>query len=114
MEAANLAVGRARKGANVGASIGSQDKYVTQLRDELRSSAGTAYEPLLERHIGKRVIAEMIRGDRVVEYAGVLRDYTSDFISVMDVDYYMNEGDDARKADLVVPRTVCIVRHLGE
>ena len=114
MEAANLAIGRAGKGGGVGASVASQDKYVTQLKDDLMSSVGTAYEPLLERHIGKRVIAEVIRGDRVIEYPGVLRDYTADFISVMDVDYFRNEGDEARKADLVVPRRVCIVRHLGE
>jgi len=32
----------------------------------------------------------------------------------MDVDYKANEDQPARKADLVVPRKLGVVRHLGE
>ena len=35
----------------------------------------------------------MIRGDKVVEYAGILKDYTADFLSLMDIDYAPSEED---------------------
>ncbi|GAI71679.1 unnamed protein product [marine sediment metagenome] len=74
----------------------------------------TSFEPLLERHIGKKVVLELTRGDKIFEYPGVLKDYTADFIEIMDVDYRMKEDQPARKADLVISRKYGLIRHLGE
>jgi hypothetical protein len=44
----------------------------------------------------------------------VLKEYTAEFIEIMDVNYKIKEDQPARTADLVVPRKRGVVRHLGE
>lgn len=61
----------------------------------------------------KKVILELVKGDKVFELPGVLKDYTSEFIELMDVDYTIDQDDAPRKADVVVLRSCGIVRHLG-
>jgi len=56
----------------------------------------------------------MIKGDKIFEYCGVLKEYTAEFIEIMDVNYKIKEDQSARTADLVVPRKLGVVRHLGE
>jgi len=114
MEVINLLINMAKKATPAGAVLTSQDKYVTQMKQELMGSVGTSYEPLLERYIGNRVVLELIRGDTVFEYCGVLKEYTADFIEVMDVDYEAKEDEPAEKADLIVPRKCAVIRHFAE
>jgi len=114
MEIVNVLMSQAKKATPAGGVLSSQDKYVSQMKQELMGSVGTSYEPLLERYIGNKVVLEVIKGDKIFEYCGVLKDYTADFIEIMDVDYKAKEEGPARKADLVVPRKQGVVRHLGE
>ena len=114
LEVVNLLMGQAKRTSSAGAMLSSQDKYVSQIKQELVGSIGTSYEPLLERHIGKRVVLELTKADKTFEYPGVLKDYTAEFIEIMDVDYRVKEDQPARKADLVIFRKYGIIRHLGE
>jgi len=114
MEVVNLLISQAKKTTPAGAVLTSQDKYVTQMKQELVSSVGTAFEPLLERYIGHKVVLELLKGDKIFEYCGVLKEYTADFLEIMDVDYKAQEDKPARKSDLVVPRKYGVIRHLGE
>lgn len=114
MEVVNVLISHAKKTTPAGAMLTSQDKYVSQMKQELISSVGTAYEPLLERYIGRKVVLELVKGDKVFELGGVLKDYTSEFIELMDVDYSINQNDLPRKADIVALRSCGIVRHLRE
>lgn len=84
------------------------------MQQELGPASGTAYEPLLEPHIGKKVVLELIEGDKVIEYSCILKEYTAEFIEVMDANYRIKEGEPVQKADLIVPRKYGIIRHLGE
>lgn len=114
MEVANILISRAGKAMPAGAVLTSQDKYVSRMKQGLMGSVGTAYEPLLERYIGHRVVLELIKGDKVFEYPGVLKDYTAEFIEIMDVSYKVKENTPPRKADMVLPRKYGLIRHLGE
>ena len=114
VEVTNLLIARAKKVTPAGGVLTTQDKYVTQMKKELISSVGTGFEPLLERYIGHKVVLEMIKGDAIIEYCGVLKEYTADFIQLMDVDYKPQEDQPANTADLIVPRKLGIIRHLGE
>ena len=114
VEIVNLLINQAKKATPAGKVLGSQDKYVTQMKQELVGSVGTSFEPLLERYIGHKVVLEMIKGDKVLEYSGVLKDYTAEFIEIMDVNYAVKKGDATRRADLVVPRKLGLIRHLAE
>ncbi len=114
VEIVNLVISQAKKATPAGKVLTSQDKYVTQMKQELMGSVGTSFEPLLERYIGHKVVLEMIKGDKVFEYCGVLKEYTAEFVEIMDVNYKMTEDKPPRIADLVVPRKLGLVRHLAE
>ena len=114
VEIVNLLISQAKKATPAGKVLTAQDKYVGQMKKELMGSAGTSFEPLLERYIGHKVVLEMIKADKILEYCGVLKEYTAEFVEIMDVDYAVKEGEDTRKADLVIPRKHGVIRHLGE
>ena len=114
VEIVNLLMSQAKKATPAGKMLTSQDKYVSQMKQELMGSVGTSFEPLLERYIGRRVVLELIKGDKIFEHCGVLKEYTAEFAEIMDVDYKIKEDQPARKADLVVPRKLGVIRHLGE
>ena len=114
MEIVNLLISQAKKATPAGAVLSSQDKYVSQMKQELMGSVGTSFEPLLERYIGHKVVLEMIKGDKLFEYCGVLKEYTAEFVEIMDVNYKIKEDQPAGTADLVVPRKLGVIRHLAE
>jgi len=114
MEVVNLLISQAKRTTPAGAMLTSQDKYVSQIKQELAGSMGTSFEPLLERYIGNKVVIELIKGDKIFKYPGVLKDYTAEFIEIMDVDYRVKEDQPAGKADLVVSRKYGVIRYLGE
>ncbi|MHC4623170.1 MAG: hypothetical protein ACYS4W_04640 [Planctomycetota bacterium] len=68
----------------------------------------------MEKYIGHKVVLELIRGDKLLEYCGVLKDYTAEFVEIMDVNYKAKEDEQARIVDLVAFRKYGVVRHLGE
>ena len=114
VEVVNLLISQAKRATPAGKVLTSQDKYVSQMKQELMASAGTSFEPLLERYIGHKVVLEMIKGDKIFEYCGVLKEYTADFIEIMDVNYATKIGQPTRTADLVVPRKYGLIRHFAE
>jgi hypothetical protein len=114
MEIVNLLISQAKKTMPAGKMLTSQDKYVTQMKQELVGSVGTSFEPLLERYIGHKVVLDVVKSDKSFEYCGVLKEYTAEFVEIMDVNYKIKEDQPARKADLIVPRKLGVVRHLGE
>ena len=114
MEVVNLLISQAKRTTPAGAILTSQDKQISQIQKEFVGSVGTSFEPLLERYIGHRVVLELIKGEKIFKYSGVLKDYTAEFIEIMDIDYTITKDQPVRKADLVVPRKYGVVRHLGE
>ncbi|MCK5450540.1 MAG: hypothetical protein KAI70_02095 [Candidatus Omnitrophica bacterium] len=112
MDVVNLLIGQTKK-TSIGRSLSSQDKYVTKLKNDLVGSVETSYEPLLERYIGHRVVLNLTKGDKTRGYQGVLKDYSSEFVEIMDVDYVVEEVA-SKKADLIVLRKYGTIRHLGE
>lgn len=114
LEVVNLLMSQAKKATPAGKMLSTQDKYVTQMKSELIGSVGTSFEPLLEKYIGNKVVLEMKRDEKMIEYCGVLKEYTAEFVEIMDVDYRLSDGEVARKADLIIPRKLGAVRHLAE
>ena len=114
VEIVNLLISQAKKATPAGKMLTSQDKYVSQMKQELMGSMGSSYEPLLERYIGHKVVLEMVKGDKIFEHCGVLKEYTAEFVEIMDVNYKIKEDQPARTADLVVPRKLGLIRHLAE
>ena len=109
VEVFNLFMGRIRTATPAGAVLSGQDKYVSQMQKQLIPGAGTAFEPMLEKYIGKKVVIKMMRKEKSIEYSGILKDYTTDFIEILDVEY-----KDKQLADIIASRQLALVRHLGK
>lgn len=58
---------------------------LTNLGRSVIGSVGHLHDPLLERYIGQRVVIEISEGDEVHEHVGIFKDYSSDFIELLDV-----------------------------
>ena len=117
VEVINLFVAQAKGGKGGSATVmAKQDKHVNKMQKDLVGTIGTSFEPILERYIGQKVIVDIHVESGVLKYSGVLKEYSADFLEVMDVAYQeMGQQDNAtRTADLIIPRKHGIIRHLGE
>ena len=79
-------MGRMTKVGAAGGAIHSQKGRVSDVSSTFISMAGNAYEPLLERHIGRPVILELLNPGEAplahCEIPGYLVDYSNEFIAV--------------------------------
>jgi hypothetical protein len=67
--------------------LATQQEEFTRVGQTFISSVGTSYDPMLERRVGTRVVFELDRDGSVCEYVGILKEYSRNFIEVLDVDY---------------------------
>lgn len=89
------------------------DKYVKNMSGELLGTVNTASNPLIEKYIGNMVVTEYTLGDKKLKLCGVLGEYTSKYIKLLDVDIDPTDQD-YRRCDVLVPTTTGRVRHIGE
>jgi hypothetical protein len=81
-----LVVGRVQK---------MQDRFVaaegadtlTKLGSSVLTDVSSAHDPLLERHIGHRVVIEVVEGDEIHEHVGIFKEYSATFLHLLDVEY---------------------------
>ena len=66
------------------AAFAAGDKYVRDIAGTVIEAGGNAYEPILERYIGHRVVLELKRGDDSAEYHGILKEYSAGWIELLD------------------------------
>ena len=73
------------KSASASMLFQTQDEQMKKLSTSVLSTAGNAYDPILERHISRRVVVELRPEDgEAEEYCGVLKEYSPAWISVLD------------------------------
>ena len=112
-ELANVMVAHFQKSGSAGAFLKSQDKYLKQINQNLVESVGSSYDPILEKYIGHKIVFDFIKGEEVKQYSGILKNYTANYIEILDV-LYETEGRKASIADIIVPQKLGIIRHLAE
>lgn len=66
---------------------GKATKELTSVGGSLIGAMGNAYDSILEKYIGRKVIAEMLIGDKIQEYEGILKEYTANYIELLNVKY---------------------------
>jgi tetratricopeptide (TPR) repeat protein len=85
-EVIGLVVGRAKR--PVGRYItDTGENYLNQLGTNLIGHVGGAYDPLLERYIGQKVVIELQEDDEVHEHVGIFKNYSPDFLEILDLQY---------------------------
>lgn len=103
-------------------SAGSEE-YLSGLGANIIGYVGTKYDPLLERYVGTKVVVEVTEGDMVYEHVGILKDYTADYLEILDVHYpsqtalRMDEDEDCREEQNLRLRregATLFVTNLGE
>jgi len=114
MEVVNMAMAHAKKATPAGAVMAGQDKYVNQIKQEVVGSGDTSYEPMIEKYIGHKVVLEKSGSDKMLHFCGVLKDYSKEFVEIMDVDYASQPETATRKADMIILRKYGIIRHFAE
>ncbi len=73
------------KGTSSMSMLQSQDERLKKFGTEALGAVGNAYDPIMERHIGKQVVVELQTGaDDKEEYTGLLREYSQAWLSVFD------------------------------
>lgn len=85
-EAMPLLTGQAKKPASRYISA-AEETYLQKLGKNIIGYVGTNYDPLLEEYVGAKVVVEMVEGDDVYEYVGVLKEYSGEFLEILDVFY---------------------------
>jgi hypothetical protein len=88
-EAFMLILGRMKTVGPQAEMLRSQEKYVNKMGLEVVGAVSSAsFDPILERQIGKRVLAEVVGSNNQKQYhEGFLREYSKDFIELQDVLY---------------------------
>ncbi len=85
-EVLSVLVGRAKKPA--GRYINDEsEKSLYRLGSNLIGHAGGVFDPLLERYIGQKVVIEMMEDDTVHEHVGIFKNYSPDFIELLDIQF---------------------------
>ncbi len=82
-EALSLTLGRVL--SKVPQNLPSQKGYSSKISQLLVPTS--SYDGLLEKIIGEKVVLEIKDGDEYKEYPGIFKEYTKDFLEVLDVNY---------------------------
>jgi hypothetical protein len=82
-EVLTLLLGRARPLA--GQLAGTSQTHLKGLTKNILGYVGTSYDPLLERLVGVQSVVEVRHDGERYEFVGVLRDYSPDFLELLDV-----------------------------
>jgi hypothetical protein len=83
-QAVTVFIGHVKK-AGTSSFVSSQDAKIQDTAKNLIGATAAAYEPILEKYIGQRVVLETILDGNVTEYCGILKEYTDSFISLLNV-----------------------------
>ncbi len=84
LQAVTLLIGAARTRQPGSVVLTSQEQNLQTLSGEIIGYVGNAYDPLLEQHLFEPVVLEITRHGSTVNYCGWLKDYTKDFLEVLD------------------------------
>ena len=85
-DALTMTIGRMRvKGAAL--MTDTSQTYMRGISKDVFGYVGTSFDPLLEQHVGTRVVIEMVEDGVVHEHSGVFKEYSADFLELLDVYY---------------------------
>ncbi len=89
-EVIGMAIGRVRK--PVGQFVTeTSESHLKKLGSEALGQVGHKADPLLERLVGSKVVFEMVEDDVVHEHVGVFKNYSADFLEILDVQFPCQE-----------------------
>jgi small nuclear ribonucleoprotein (snRNP)-like protein len=94
--------------------VAGADRRAGEIGNTLLGTVPNTYEPVLEKYLSKQVIVEMLDGDRVVEYVGLLQEYSGKYLLLRNVAFQpdLDMGSPLPdRFDIIFPRSKALVRH---
>lgn len=108
-----MVIGTMKKATPIGKVAGA-DKRAGEIGNTLLDAVPNAYEPVLEKYLCKQVIVEMLENGEVIEFAGLLQEYSGKYLLLRNVVYQpdIDIGTELPdRFDIIFPRTNALVRH---
>lgn len=117
-QSVTVVFGAMKKRTRLGA-LPVDEAKVGEMGRTLISAVPNAYEPILEKYLGRKVVIETPRGEQLLLQSGVLQEYSGKFLLVRDVDLLpeIPPGSAGRvwntNFDVAFPRSMSWVRNLA-
>ncbi len=67
--------------------ISKNKKHLENIEKGVVEFVGYSYDPILESLVGKKVVYEILEGEKWVEYVGILKNYSKDFLEIFSTRY---------------------------
>ena len=97
--------------------VAGADKRANEIGNTLLGTIPNAYEPVLEKYLSKHVVVEMLEEGNVVEFSGLLQEYSGKYLLLRNVAFKPNLDIGTplpNRFDIIFPRNQSIVRHYLE
>lgn len=108
-----MLIGSMKKSTPMGQVAGA-DKRAGEIGNTLLGTVPNAFEPVLEKYLSKQVVVEMLEDGKVVEFAGLLQEYSGKYLLLRNV-ALKPEVDTGtplpERFDVIFPRSKALVRH---
>lgn len=108
-----MLIGTMKKSSPMGKVAGA-DKRAGEISSTLLGTVPNSYEPVLEKYLCKQVVVEMLEDGNVIEFAGLLQEYSGKYLLLRNV-AYAPAVDIGRELpdrfDIIFPRDKALVRH---
>ena len=108
-----MIIGTAKKSTPMG-KVSGADKRAGDIGNTLLGTVPNAYEPVLEKYLSKQVIVEMLEDGEVIEFAGLLQEYSGKYLLLRNVAFQpdIDIGTPLpSRFDVIFPRSKALVRH---
>lgn len=108
-----MLLGSLKKSTPMGKVAGA-DQRAGEIGNTLLGTVPNSYEPVLEKYLGKPVIVEMLEDDNVMEFAGLLQEYSGKYLLLRNVAFQPNVDPGTAlpdRFDVIFPRNKAMVRH---
>ncbi len=112
-QALTMLIGSVKKSTPIG-KISGADKRAGEIGSTLIDTVPNTYEPVLEKYLSRQVVVEMLEGGTVVEFAGLLQEYSGKYLLLRNVEYQPAIETDRElpdRFDIIFPRSLALVRH---
>jgi len=108
-----MIIGTMKKSSPIG-KVSGADKRAGDIGNTLIGTVPNAYEPVLEKYLSKQVIIETLEDGKVIEFAGLLQEYSGKYLLLRNVAFQpdINTGTPLPDHfDIIFPRNKSLVRH---
>lgn len=111
----SVIIGSMKKTTQLG-KVSGADKRAGEIGNTLLDTVPSAYEPVLEKYLGRKVVVEMLEDQTVLEFTGLLQEYSGKYLLIRNVTFspdldLKTSQKTSERFDIIFPRSKALVRH---